>query len=213
MANELDDFIKYNQDVSRETIEKLSVFQSFLLEQNQKFNLVSKNETKKIWIRHIHDSLRILSLLNSKNININNNILDIGSGGGFPAIPLAIATRDLGFKYTLCESITKKSNFLNLAIDMLQLSNIEVINDRVENIKNVKFDIITCRAVSKLTKIFTYSHHLTKQNTIFLLHKGINIIEEINDANKHWFFDYELIKNDLEEGSFIIKINNLKKIN
>ena len=96
---------------------------------------------------------------------------------------------------------------------MLQLSNIEVINDRVENIKNVKFDIITCRAVSKLTKIFTYSHHLTKQNTIFLLHKGINIIEEINDANKHWFFDYELIKNDLEEGSFIIKINNLKKIN
>ena len=63
MANELDDFIKYNQDVSRETIEKLSVFQSFLLEQNQKFNLVSKNETNKIWIRHIHDSLRILSLL------------------------------------------------------------------------------------------------------------------------------------------------------
>ena len=211
MANELDDFIKYNQDVSRETIEKLSVFQSFLLEQNQKFNLVSKNETNKIWIRHIHDSLRVLNLLDSNNSN--NNILDIGSGGGFPAIPLAIATRDLGFKYTLCESITKKSNFLKLAIDMLQLSNIEVINDRVENIKNVKFDTITCRAVSKLTKIFTYSHHLTKQNTVFLLHKGINIVEEINNATKYWFFEHELIKNDLEEGSFIIKINGLKKIN
>ena len=211
MANELDDFIKYNQDVSRETIEKLSIFQSFLLEQNQKFNLVSKNETNKIWIRHIHDSLRVLNLLDSNNSN--NNILDIGSGGGFPAIPLAIATRDLGFKYTLCESITKKSNFLKLAIDMLQLSNIEVINDRVENIKNVKFDTITCRAVSKLTKIFTYSHHLTKQNTVFLLHKGINIVEEINNATKYWFFEHELIKNDLEEGSFIIKINGLKKIN
>ena len=211
MANELDDFIKYNQDVSRETIEKLSIFQSFLLEQNQKFNLVSKNETNKIWIRHIHDSLRVLNLLDSNNGN--NNILDIGSGGGFPAIPLAIATRDLGFKYTLCESITKKSNFLKLAIDMLQLSNIEVINDRVENIKNVKFDTITCRAVSKLTKIFTYSHHLTKQNTVFLLHKGINIVEEINNATKYWFFEHELIKNDLEEGSFIIKINGLKKIN
>jgi len=211
MANELDDFIKYNQDVSRETIEKLSIFQFFLLEQNQKFNLVSKNETNKIWIRHIHDSLRVLNLLDSNNSN--NNILDIGSGGGFPAIPLAIATRDLGFKYTLCESITKKSNFLKLAIDMLQLSNIEVINDRVENIKNVKFDTITCRAVSKLTKIFTYSHHLTKQNTVFLLHKGINIVEEINNATKYWFFEHELIKNDLEEGSFIIKINGLKKIN
>ena len=67
--------------------------------------------------------------------------------------------------------------------------------------------------MSKLNNIFTNSHHLTKQNTIFLLHKGINVVEEINDATKCWFFEHELIKNDLEEGSFIVKINNLKKIN
>jgi len=210
MSNELDEFISNNPNVSRETIEKLTDFQSFLLEHNLKYNLVSKNQTDKIWMRHIHDSLRILNFL---ELNKSMQILDIGSGGGFPAIPLAIATEKHSLKYTLCESITKKSNFLNLSIELLKLSNTQVINDRVENLKNIKFDVITCRAVSKLNKIFTYSHHLTKQNTVFLLHKGINIVEEINDATKYWFFEHELIKNELEEGSFIVKINKLKKLN
>ena len=210
MSNEFDEFISNNPNVSRETIEKLSDFQSFLLEHNLKYNLVSKNQTDKIWMRHIHDSLRILNFF---DLNKSMQILDIGSGGGFPAIPLAIATEKYSMKYTLCESITKKSNFLNLSIELLKLTNTHVINDRVENLKNMKFDVITCRAVSKLNKIFTYSHHLTKQNTVFLLHKGINIVEEINDATKYWFFEHELIKNGLEEGSFIVKINKLKKLN
>jgi 16S rRNA (guanine527-N7)-methyltransferase len=210
MSNELDEFISNNPNVSRETIKKLAEFQSFLVEQNLKHNLVSKNQIDKIWMRHIHDSLRLLNLLDS---NKPMKILDIGSGGGFPAIPLAIATEKYNLKYTLCESITKKSNFLRLSMELLNLPNIQVINDRVENLKNVKFDVITCRAVSKLNKIFTYSHHLTKQNTVFLLHKGINVVEEINDATKYWFFEHELIKNELEDGSFIVKINKLKKRN
>ena len=210
MSNELDEFISNNPNVSRETIKKLTEFQSFLVEQNLKYNLVSKNQIDKIWMRHIHDSLRLLNLL---DLNKPMKILDIGSGGGFPAIPLAIATETYNLKYTLCESITKKSNFLRLSVELLNLPNIQVINDRVENLKNVKFDVITCRAVSKLNKPITYSHHLTKQNTVFLLHKGINIVEEINDATKYWFFEHELIKNELEEGSFIIKINKLKKRN
>ena len=92
-------------------------------------------------------------------------------------------------------------------------ANVKVINKRVENLKNVKFDIITCRALAKLTQIFNYSHHLAKQNTVFLLHKGINVVDEINEATKCWFFEHELIKNKLEENSFIVKINGLKKIN
>ena len=210
MSNELDEFISNNPNVSRETIKKLAEFQSFLVKQNLKHNLVSKNQIEKIWMRHIHDSLRLLNIL---DLNKPMKILDIGSGGGFPAIPLAIATEKYNLKYTLCESITKKSNFLRLSVELLNLPNIQVINDRVENLKNVKFDVITCRAVSKLNKIFTYSHHLTKQNTVFLLHKGINVVEEINDATKYWFFEHELIKNELEDGSFIIKINKLKKRN
>ena len=210
MSNELDEFISNNPNVSRETIKKLAEFQSFLVEQNLKHNLVSKNQIDKIWMRHIHDSLRLLNLL---DLNKPMKILDIGSGGGFPAIPLAIATEKYNLKYTLCESITKKSNFLRLSVELLNLPNIQVINDRVENLKNVKFDVITCRAVSKLNKIFTYSHHLTKQNTVFLLHKGINVVGEINDATKYWFFEHELIKNELEDGSFIVKINKLKKRN
>jgi 16S rRNA (guanine527-N7)-methyltransferase len=210
MSNEIEQFIANNPNVSRETITKLTDFQSFLTEQNSKHNLVSRSQLDKIWMRHIHDSLRIFYLL---DLNKSLQILDIGSGGGFPAIPLAVASEKYDLKYTLCESVTKKSNFLNLSVELLKLSNVEIINERVEKVKNRTFDIITCRAVSKLNNIFTNSHHLTKQNTIFLLHKGINVVEEINDATKCWFFEHELIKNDLEEGSFIVKINNLKKLN
>ena len=210
MSDEVENFSINNPNVSRETIKKLSIFRDFLLEENQKTNLVAKSQKDKIWMRHIHDSLRILALLEGKK---PINILDIGSGGGFPGIPLAIATKNLDIQYTLIESIKKKSAFLESARKLLDLSNVKVINKRVENLKNVEFDIITCRALAKLTQIFNYSHHLTKQNTIFLLHKGINIVDEINEATKCWFFEYELIENKLEENSFIVKINGLKKIN
>jgi len=210
MSNEIDVFLQNNPNVSRETIEKLSIFRDFLLDQNQKINLISKSQIDKIWMRHIHDSLRIKELI---TIFETADILDIGSGGGFPAIPLAIVTRRLGLKYTLVESIKKKSIFLGSACKLLELPNVSIINNRLENLKKMKFDIITCRALAKLTKIFNYSHHLTKQNTIFLLHKGINIVEEINEATKCWFFEYDLIENKLEKNSFIIKIYNLKKIN
>ena len=210
MSDEVEDFSINNPNVSRETIKKLSIFRDFLLEENQKTNLIAKSQKDKIWMRHIHDSLRILEFLRGKE---PVNILDIGSGGGFPGIPLAIATKNLDIQYTLIESIKKKSAFLESARKLLDLSNVKVINKRVENLKNVEFDIITCRALAKLTQIFNYSHHLTKQNTVFLLHKGINIVDEINEATKCWFFEHELIENKLEENSFIVKINGLKKIN
>ena len=111
MSNDIDQFIVNNPNVSRETIAKLADFQSFLTEQNSKLNLVSKSQLDKIWMRHIHDSLRIFYLL---DLNKSLQILDIGSGGGFPAIPLAVASEKYDLKYTLCESVTKKSNFLNL---------------------------------------------------------------------------------------------------
>ena len=210
MSDEVENFSINNPNVSRETIKKLSIFHDFLLKENQKTNLISKSQKDKIWMRHIHDSLRILAFLEGKK---PVNILDIGSGGGFPGIPLAIATKNLDIQYTLIESIKKKSAFLESACKLLDLSNVKVINKRVENLKNVEFDIITCRALAKLTQIFNYSHHLTKQNTVFLLHKGINIVDEINEATKCWFFDYELIENKLESKSYILKIIGLKKVN
>ena len=210
MSDEVENFSINNPNVSRETIKKLTIFRDFLLEENQKTNLIAKSQKDKIWMRHIHDSLRILSLIKGKE---PINILDIGSGGGFPGIPLAIATKNLDIQYTLIESIKKKSAFLESARKLLDLSNVKVINKRVENLKNLEFDIITCRALAKLTQIFNYSHHLTKQNTVFLLHKGINIVDEINEATKCWFFDYELIENKLESKSYILKIIGLKKVN
>ena len=109
MSNDIDQFIANNPNVSRETISKLADFRSFLIEQNSKHNLVSKSQLDKICMSHIHDSLRIFYLLNLKK---SLQILDIGSGGGFPAIPMAVASEKHDLKYTLCESVTKKSKFL-----------------------------------------------------------------------------------------------------
>ena len=83
MSNELDEFISNNPNVSRETIKKLAEFQSFLLEQNIKHNLVSKNQIDKIWMRHIHDSLRLLNLL---DLNKLKNLLDKSPVGTYKAI-------------------------------------------------------------------------------------------------------------------------------
>ena len=88
MSDDVENFSINNPNVSRETIKKLSIFRDFLLKENQKTNLVAKSQKDKIWMRHIHDSLRILALLEGKE---PISILDIGSGGGFPAIPMALS--------------------------------------------------------------------------------------------------------------------------
>ena len=86
-----------------------------------------------------------------------------------------------------------------------------MIHNRVEDIKNKKFDYVIGRAVTQLNSFFSISYDITKKNTIFLLHKGIHIDKEINEATKYWVFKHNLYKNTLEEGSFIIEIKNLIK--
>ena len=91
------------------------------------------------------------------------------------------------------------------------MTNVEVIHDRVENIKNKKFDYVVGRAVTQLNSFFSMSYNVIKKNTIFLLHKGIHIDKEIDDATKYWDFEHHLHENYIKKGSFIIEIKNLIK--
>ena len=205
MEDSGDSFIKMNPNVSRETIEKLKIYRQLIID--EKSNLVSKRDIEVLWIRHFHDSLRIIDHISLKN----SQIIDVGTGAGLPGIPISLCLKNSENQIYLCESKQKKIDFLLRCKEKLKLTNVEVIPDRVENIKNKKFDYVIGRAVTQLNSFFSMSYNIKKENTIFLLHKGIHIVKEIDDATKYWNFVHYLHENEVEKGSFIIEIKNLMK--
>tara|TARA_B100000945_G_scaffold153793_1_gene123391 strand:+ start:59 stop:685 length:627 start_codon:yes stop_codon:yes gene_type:complete len=205
MDDNSDSFMKMNPNVSRETIEQLKIYKQLIID--EKSNLVSHRDKQVLWIRHFHDSLRILDHISSKN----SQIIDIGTGAGLPGIPISLCLKDSNSQIYLCESKQKKIDFLLKCKEKLELTNVELIPDRVENIKKKKFDYVIGRAVTQLNSFFSMSYNIKKENTIFLLHKGIHIDKEIDDATKYWDFKYYLHENKIEKGSFIVEIKNLIK--
>ncbi|MFI3300712.1 MAG: 16S rRNA (guanine(527)-N(7))-methyltransferase RsmG [Candidatus Gastranaerophilales bacterium] len=150
------------------------------LTQNSKLNLISKNDEKFLWEKHIFDSLSFEQFY-KKYIKNNDakELLDIGTGGGFPALPIAITYNNI--EIFALDSIRKKINAIEEIKKTLDLKNIHTICDRAENIKQ-KFDIITSRAVAPLSKILEYGLPLLKKNGYFIAYKSIKTKDEINDA-------------------------------
>ena len=182
--NELD-FIKYlkdlNIDITKEQMLNLNKFYEFLIEYNSKINITSITKKEDVYLKHFYDSLTLVKAI---NLNENISVCDIGTGAGFPGLILKIIYPNI--KLTLVESITKKTIFLKEIIKLLNLKDVEVINDRVENFtkhnKN-KFDLVTCRAVSKLSIISELSIPITKINGYFIPMKG-EIIEDTSFLTK-----------------------------
>lgn len=149
------------------------------LEENSKINLMSKNEEKLIFEKHIFDSLSI-KLLFDKLDTLPNTILDIGTGGGFPSIPIALEYPEI--QVTGIDSIQKKINAISNIAKELQIKNIEFIRDRVENIKDKKYDMITSRAVAQASLLIEYAYPLLKKDGYLVLYKSKNVDEEIEKA-------------------------------
>lgn len=154
-------------------------YKEVFLEQNSKLNLISKNDEKYLFEKHIYDSLAIKLFFNKFGIKAGN-ILDIGCGGGFPCVPIAIEYPE--FSIVGIDSIRKKINAINEMKIGLGLNNLETICDRVENIKNKKFDIITSRAVADLGKICEYALPLLKKDGYFVAYKSKKALAEIENA-------------------------------
>lgn len=148
------------------------------LSQNSKINLISKNDEKFLWEKHIFDSLSIEKFFEKYPFKAKN-LLDIGTGGGFPSVPIAIAYPNIEV-YGL-DSIRKKINAIENMKAELNIKNLHTICDRAENIKN-KFDIITSRAVAPLKVITGYAMPLLNKNGYFIAYKSIRTEEEIKEA-------------------------------
>lgn len=154
-------------------------YKNAFLEENAKHNLISKNDEKVLFEKHIYDSLSINLFFEKYNIE-KANILDIGCGGGFPCLPIAIEHPELNI--TGIDSIKKKINSISIIIDKLDLKNINVIWDRVENLQNQNFDIIVSRAVADMAKISEYALPLLKNNGHFIAYKSRKAMEELENA-------------------------------
>ncbi len=148
------------------------------LNQNSKLNLISKNDEKFLWEKHIFDSLSIEKFFEKYKPSAEK-LLDIGTGGGFPSVPTALAYPDI--EVFALDSIRKKINAIENIKAVLNIQNLHTICDRAENIKD-KFDIVTSRAVAPLKIITGYAMPLLNKNGYFVAYKSIRTEEEIKDA-------------------------------
>ena len=156
-----------------------SEYQKCFLEQNSKLNLISKNDEKYLFEKHIYDSLAIKL---TKKISAGKTLLDIGCGGGFPCVPIAIEYPEV--TVVGVDSIRKKIAAVNGIKEKLNLQNLSLVCDRIENLKGQKFDIITSRAVADLAKIADYALPLLKKDGVFVAYKSKKTDEEIENAKK-----------------------------
>lgn len=151
------------------------------LEQNSKLNLISKNDEKFLWEKHIFDSLSLSKFFEKYSIiPENKTLLDFGTGGGFPSVPLAIKYPKL--QVTALDSIRKKINAVTEIKNQLGLTNLTPICERVENI-HPKFDFVTSRAVAAMEKLIPYAIPRLKNNGYFITYKSVKVQEELDKAD------------------------------
>lgn len=159
---------------------KYEEYMKIFLEENSKLNLISKNDEKYLWEKHVFDSLAIENFFEKFDTSKIKTILDIGTGGGFPSIPIAITYPHL--KVTALDSIAKKIRAVQTIKDKLNIENLEPICTRVENL-DAKFDMITSRAVSSLKNICEYALPKLKKGGYFVAYKSRKTPQEIEEAN------------------------------
>ncbi len=160
--------------------EKIERFYEELIDYNRKVNLTSVTERKDFFIKHVWDSLA-----GQKYFKEGAAVAEVGSGGGFPSLPLKLARPDL--KFTLMESVNKKCRFLEEVCKKLGLDGMAVLNDRAENAARgelrEKFDVCCARAVARLNTLLEYCVPLLRCGGTFVAYKG-EADEEIAEAQK-----------------------------
>lgn len=176
----IDELKKIGVFLDKNQIKMLDSYKEQLKEWNKKTNLTTIINDEDIYLKHFYDSLCIV-----KAIDLNNkNICDFGTGAGFPGLVLAIIFNNTNV--TLIESNGKKVEFLKFIVDLLNLKNVEIINDRAEiygKENRELFDIVTCRAVSNLNIILELSVSMLKIGGYFIPLKS-NVDEELKSSEK-----------------------------
>ena len=191
-------------DVSRETMDAFQRYDEALL--SAQLNLISKNTVPDRWERHFRDSAQLVKFLPSGRAEI----IDLGSGAGFPGLVLAAMGKENGWRLSLVESIQKKARFLRETAEKMGLDNVSVIPERIESITISVPDFITARALASLVKLLGYADEIADKNTVCIFPKGQDVVGELTEAAKYWHMDVEQSPSMTSPESSILICRNLK---
>ena len=159
--------------------EKFDIYFKFLIEENQKYNLTAITDEKEVYIKHFSDSLLMKDVI---DLNKSIKICDVGSGAGFPGVPLKICFPNIDL--TIIEPTKKRVNFLEMLCEKLDIK-VNIINARAEDMANTleeEFDIVTARAVANTNILLELLVKICKINGKIILYKGDKAINEIDEA-------------------------------
>lgn len=188
-------------NVSRETLSKLQKYVGHVIETQTHINLIGESTLEDIWERHVLDSAQLQKYLPKEK----SCIVDLGSGAGFPGIVLALMTDH----HVICvESIQKKAVFLTQVKESLGL-NIQIQNDRAEELPSLKGDVVVARALAPLIKLIPLAKRHIGDHGYMLFPKGEKYKEEIKKSRQKWLFECEEYESITNEKSRILRISNI----
>ncbi len=199
MADKIGLLEKLSSDIgyvlSDRQIDQFNDFYKMLVEKNKVMNLTAITEYDEVVLKHFIDSIVIYKRISDDNVK---SIMDVGTGAGFPGIPLKILFPDI--KLTLLDSLNKRILFLNEVINSLELDDIECIHGRAEDIGHLleyreQYDLTVSRAVANLSSLSEYCIPFIRIGGKFISYKSGNIDDELNDARSA----IELLDSEIEE--------------
>jgi len=205
MNDNVEFFIK-KFNVARETVDKLNIYKDFLILSNKKLNLIGKKTENSIYYRHFSDSAQIYNIINKKL-----DIVDLGSGAGFPGLIIKLLMEDekIDGKVILIEKSNKKSNFLLNISNSLNLK-IKICGKKLEDYNfNNQSSVVSRAFKSTLDTLNLLFKNIIKIEEIVLL-KGKTYQQEIDDAKKKYTFNIEKFKSITSDESYILKITDVK---
>lgn len=195
--------------VSRETMVQLEIYVDLLKKWNRRINLVSPAAILDVWGRHVADSVQLYDLAPPRF----ENWVDIGSGGGFPGVIIAILakTRNPQAKVILVESDARKATFLRAALRETNCSGI-VLNERIESSKSLCAKVLSARALADLPKLLEFGNrHLATDGTA-LFSKGVSWENEVNNARTKWSFSLNVHKSKTDPDAVILQVGELAHV-
>jgi len=206
----IDVVLKYFDDFSPKQMQQLQMLGDLYKEWNEKINVISRKDVDELYLHHVLHSLTIATLM---NFNPGTEIIDIGCGGGFPGVPMAIFFPDV--KFYLVDSIAKKLKVVDGVCEATGISNITTRHSRVEDIKDRKFDFAISRAVAPLKELWKWSKPVLKKenrndlpNGLICL-KGGDLHQEIFESGTRpkMMSVYDIFKEEYFKEKFLLYVN------
>ena len=209
----MDILTKYFAEFSLKQLEQLDALKELYAEWNEKINVISRKDIKNFYEHHVLHSLAIATQFDFPD---GYNIIDIGTGGGFPGVPLAVFFPEV--KFHLADSINKKLKVVNEVADAIGLTNITTQHTRAEDIKDKKFDVIVSRAVAPLKDLWYWSKPLLKKKPVdqpkkisgLICLKGGDLSKEISESGlqpKAWEIE-KIFEEEFFKEKYILYVNS-----